>query len=61
MASLALGRREESIEKLLDGLDTHLDRPGRDHYSGLPEGTKTVFGRDVSSSAMREAGGMKAK
>ena len=60
MASLALGRREESIEKLLDALDTYLDRPVCDHYWGLPEGTKTVFGRDVSSSVVRGAGGMTA-
>ena len=55
-----LGGAEEFIKKLPEGLDTYLDRPVRDHYSGLPEGTKTLFGREVSYSAVRDAGGMKA-
>ena len=56
----ALGRREELIEKLPNGFDAYLDRLVRDHYSVLPEGMRMVFGRDVSYSAVREAGGINA-
>lgn len=31
----------------------------RDHYAGLPEGTKTLFGRDVSYGSIKEVAGMK--
>ena len=55
-----LGGAESFIEKLPEGLNTYLDRPVRDHYSGLPEGTKTLFGRNVDYSAVRGAGGMKS-
>ena len=55
-----LGGAESFIEKLPDGLNTYLDRPVRDHYAGLPEGTKTLFGRNVDYSAVRGAGGMKS-
>lgn len=53
-----LGGAEEFVERLPEGFDTYLDRPVRDHYSGIPEGTKTLFGRPVSFSRVRGAGGM---
>lgn len=55
-----LGGAEEFIERLPDGIDTYLDRPVRDHYAGLPEGTRTLFGRKVDYSGVRMAGGMKS-
>ncbi|KAI0363046.1 P-loop containing nucleoside triphosphate hydrolase protein [Pilatotrama ljubarskyi] len=55
-----LGGAEEFIEKLPEGFDTYLDRPVRDYYTGLPEGTTTLFGRKVDYSALRAFGGMKA-
>nr|VWP00422.1 Mitochondrial phosphate carrier protein [Ganoderma boninense] len=55
-----LGGAESFIEKLPDGFDTYLDRPVRDYYAGLPEGTKTLFGRNVDYSAVQSAGGMKS-
>ena len=55
-----LGGAEEFIEQLPEGFDTYLDRPVRDYYAGLPEGTKTLFGRNVDYSAIRSAGGMKS-
>ena len=54
-----LGGTDEFVKKLPQGLDTYLDRPVRDHYACLPEGTKTLFGREVNYSAIRDAGGMK--
>ena len=54
-----LGGAEDFIEKLPDGFDTYLDRPVRDLYAGMPEGTTTLFGRKVDYSALRLAGGMK--
>ncbi|EJF60391.1 hypothetical protein DICSQDRAFT_162011 [Dichomitus squalens LYAD-421 SS1] len=55
-----LGGVEEFIEKLPEGFDTYLDRPVRDYHAGLPEGTKTLFGRNVDYSAIRNAGGLKS-
>ena len=55
-----LGGAESFIEKLPEGFDTYLDRPVRDYYGGLPEGTKTLFGRNVDYSTVRSAGGMKS-
>ena len=55
-----LGGAESFIDKLPDGFDTYLDRPVRDYYGGLPEGTKTLFGRNVDYSAVRSVGGMKS-
>lgn len=52
-----LGGSEGFIERLPEGLDTYLDRPVRDYYGGLPEGTKTLFGRPVDYSAVRFAAG----
>ena len=54
-----LGGTDEFVKKLPQGLDTYLDRPVRDHYGGLPEGTTTLFGRTVDYDALREAGGMR--
>ncbi|KAH9891331.1 P-loop containing nucleoside triphosphate hydrolase protein [Cubamyces lactineus] len=55
-----LGGAEDFIEKLPDGFDTYLDRPVRDLYAGMPEGTTTLFGRKVDYGALRHAGGMKS-
>ncbi|KAI0329169.1 P-loop containing nucleoside triphosphate hydrolase protein [Cubamyces sp. BRFM 1775] len=54
-----LGGAEDFIEKLPDGFGTYLDRPVRDLYAGMPEGTTTLFGRKVDYGALRVAGGMK--
>ncbi|KAK7688165.1 hypothetical protein QCA50_008535 [Cerrena zonata] len=56
-----LGGSEDFINKLPDGFDTYLDRPVKDLYGGLPEGTKTLFGRSVDYSAVRGAGEMSSK
>ncbi|THG96057.1 hypothetical protein EW026_g5703 [Hermanssonia centrifuga] len=53
-----LGGSEEFIEKLPDGFNTYLERPVTDYYSGLPEGTKSLFGRPVDYQSVRKAGGM---
>ncbi|KAN0101039.1 P-loop containing nucleoside triphosphate hydrolase protein [Tylopilus felleus] len=55
-----LGGAEQFIDKLPEGFDTYLDRPVRDYYSSLPEGTATLFGRKVDYSRVRGAGGMRA-
>jgi len=52
-----LGGAEEFIEKLPEGFDTYLDRPVKDYYSNLPEGTTTLFGRSVDFSNIRSAMG----
>ncbi|TFY58122.1 hypothetical protein EVJ58_g6609 [Rhodofomes roseus] len=48
-----LGGAEEFIERLPEGFDTYLDRPVTDYYSGVPEGTKTLFGRPVEYAGLR--------
>ncbi|KAF9072268.1 P-loop containing nucleoside triphosphate hydrolase protein [Rhodocollybia butyracea] len=53
------GGASEFIERLEDGYETYLERPVRDYYSGLPEGTTSLFGRAVSFGGVRGAGGMK--
>ncbi|EKM60432.1 uncharacterized protein PHACADRAFT_109893 [Phanerochaete carnosa HHB-10118-sp] len=55
-----LGGSEELVDRLPDGFDTYLERPVTDHYSGLPEGTKTLFGRPVDYNSVRMAGNMAA-
>ncbi|KAI0820602.1 P-loop containing nucleoside triphosphate hydrolase protein [Trametes gibbosa] len=55
-----LGGAEAFIEKLPEKYDTYLDRPVRDCYAGLPEGTTTLFGRKVDYSILRGAAGMKS-
>ncbi|KAH9164207.1 HlyB/MsbA family ABC transporter [Lactarius sanguifluus] len=42
-----LGGASELIARLPEGFDTYLERPVRDKYVGLPEGTKKFFGRKV--------------
>lgn len=41
------------IARLPDGFDTYLQRPVRDLYSGLPDGTTTLFGRKVDKERVR--------
>jgi hypothetical protein len=41
------------IARLPDGFDTYLERPVRDLYSGLPDGTTTLFGRKVDHGRLR--------
>jgi len=55
-----LGGADEFIERLPEGFDTYLNRPVRDYYSGIPEGTKTLFGRAVDFSRVRDIGGMRS-
>jgi hypothetical protein len=55
-----LGGAEEFIERLPEGFETYLNRPVRDYYSGIPEGTKTLFGRAVDFSRIRDIGGMRS-
>ena len=40
-AAARLGGADAFVEKLPEGYDTYLDRPVRDYFSGMPEGTKT--------------------
>ncbi|KAG2364745.1 hypothetical protein BDR07DRAFT_1450146 [Suillus spraguei] len=54
-----LGGAEHFIDELTDGFDTYLDRPVKDYYSGLPEGTTTLFGRSVDYSRVRGVGGLR--
>ena len=49
----ALGGAIDLIEELPEGFSTILSRPVDDHFSGLPEGTKTVFGREVVYSGVK--------
>ncbi|TRM62953.1 P-loop containing nucleoside triphosphate hydrolase protein [Schizophyllum amplum] len=53
-----LGGADGFLAKLPEGYDTYLDPPVKDHYAGLPEGTKSLFGRPVSYGRMRGMGGM---
>lgn len=53
-----LGGAEEFIERLPDGFDTYLERPVKDYYSALPEGTTSLFGRPVDYGSIRHIGGM---
>jgi hypothetical protein len=49
------------VDQLPEGFDTYLDRPVRDYYSGIPEGTKSLFGRPVTFGAISQAmGGMRS-
>ncbi|KAJ3719796.1 P-loop containing nucleoside triphosphate hydrolase protein [Lentinula raphanica] len=56
----SLGGASEFIERLEDRYDTYLERPVRDYYSGLPEGTMDLFGRAVNFGKIRGMGGMKS-
>jgi ABC-type bacteriocin/lantibiotic exporter with double-glycine peptidase domain len=42
-----LGGASELIARLSDGLDTYLERPVDNQYSGLPDEMKKLFGRKV--------------
>ncbi|KIK60401.1 hypothetical protein GYMLUDRAFT_225945 [Collybiopsis luxurians FD-317 M1] len=53
-----LGGASKFVEALDEGYDTYLERPIRDHYSGLPEGTTKLFGRTVNFGPLRNVGGM---
>ncbi|KAF8665110.1 hypothetical protein AX16_000577 [Volvariella volvacea WC 439] len=53
-----LGGAEGFIDKLSEGFDTYLERPVKDHYSGLPAGTTELFGRPVDYSRLRNVAGM---
>ncbi|EJF56118.1 P-loop containing nucleoside triphosphate hydrolase protein [Dichomitus squalens LYAD-421 SS1] len=53
-----LGGASEFIAKLSEGYDTYLDKPVRDYFSGMPEGTRTLFGKQIDFSVVRGAGGM---
>jgi hypothetical protein len=48
-----LGGASEFIAQLPEGLDTYLERPVRDHFSGLPDGTTDLFGRKVDNGRLR--------
>jgi hypothetical protein len=45
------------VDRLPEGFDTYLDRPVRDYYSGIPDGTKSLFGRPVNFGAIGQAMG----
>ncbi|KAH9972436.1 P-loop containing nucleoside triphosphate hydrolase protein [Lactifluus volemus] len=48
-----LGGATEVISRLSEGFDAYLERPVRDQYSGLPDGTTTLFGRKVDNGYLR--------
>ena len=48
-----LGGASEFISRLPGGFNTYLERPVRDIYNGLPEGTTTLFGRKVDNGYLR--------
>lgn len=52
-----LGGAEGFVDRLPEGFDTYLDRPVRDYYSGIPDGTKSLFGRPVNFRAIDKAMG----
>ena len=60
-AAARLGGADAFVEKLPEGYDTYLDRPVRDYFSGMPEGTKTLFGRNIDYATVRGAGGMASR
>ncbi|KAI0757800.1 P-loop containing nucleoside triphosphate hydrolase protein [Daedaleopsis nitida] len=60
-AAAQLGGATEFVEKLPEQFETYLDRPVRDYFSGMPEGTTTLFGRTIDYSHVRGAGGMASR
>ncbi|KAF5351573.1 hypothetical protein D9758_007222 [Tetrapyrgos nigripes] len=48
-----LGGAHDFISRLPEEYDSFLDRPVRDVYSGLPEGTTALFGREVNFRGVR--------
>ena len=55
-----LGGADEFIKRLPDGFNTYLERPVKDYYSGLPEGTTSLFGRPVNYGQIRNVAGMES-
>ena len=55
------GGAAEFVESLPDRYETYLDRPVRDYFSGMPEGTRTLFGRQIDFAGVRGAGGMASR
>jgi hypothetical protein len=53
-----LGGSEDFIKRLPEGFNTYLERPVTDYYSGIPEGTKSLFGRPIDYNSVRRAGNM---
>jgi ABC-type multidrug transport system fused ATPase/permease subunit len=53
-----LGGAEDVIKELPNGLDTWLQPPVTDVYSRIPEGTKTLFGKKVDFSKIRQMGNL---
>jgi ABC-type multidrug transport system fused ATPase/permease subunit len=45
--AVRLGGASEFVARLSDGLDTYLERPLHNHYSGLPDETKKLLCRKV--------------
>ncbi|XP_006454827.1 hypothetical protein AGABI2DRAFT_182792 [Agaricus bisporus var. bisporus H97] len=48
-----LGGASDFVDKLPERYQTYLERPVKDYYSGLPEGTTNIFGRVVDYGAVR--------
>ncbi len=48
-----LGGASELIAKLPEGFGTYLERPVRDLFSGLPDGTTDLFGRKVDNRRLQ--------
>ena len=60
-AAARLGGASQFVERLQEKYDTYLDRPVRDYFSGMPEGTRTLFGRQIDFAGVRGAGGMASR
>ncbi|KAM5537530.1 hypothetical protein V8D89_008857 [Ganoderma adspersum] len=56
-----LGGASDFVERLPEKYETYLDRPVRDYFSGMPEGTRTLFGRQIDFAGVRGAGGMASR
>ncbi|KAH8799497.1 P-loop containing nucleoside triphosphate hydrolase protein [Flagelloscypha sp. PMI_526] len=54
-----LGGADTVLEKLQEGINTYLDPPVLDFYSQLPEGTTSVFGKEVKYDGVRHFAKMK--
>jgi len=49
-----LGGALDVITNLKDGFDTFLSRPVRDYYAGLPEGSRSLFGREIDYDRVKK-------
>ncbi|KAF8525243.1 P-loop containing nucleoside triphosphate hydrolase protein [Hysterangium stoloniferum] len=49
-----LGGALDVITNLQDGFDTFLSRPVRDYYAGLPEGSRSLFGRVIDYGGVKK-------